>query len=70
MTFASRYKKFNYTNNASVELNLLALQHKINFLKLNVAGQSNSTIKIELVELSNSLPLCSDPKITSIIIDV
>lgn len=70
LTFISTFKEFNKANCASAELKQVALEHKINFLKLNVAGQDHSKIKIELAELSKALPLCSNSAMTSIVIDV
>lgn len=70
LTFSSKLKKFNEKNKASIELKELAFEHKINLLRFILTVQDDFNVKIELVEFSKSLQLFSDPKITSIFIDV
>lgn len=70
LTFTSTFKNFNDSNKTAFELKKLALEHEINFLKLEIVDKNDSTIKIELRTLSKALPFFPEPKMSSVVIDV
>ena len=74
ITFTSGIRKLNADSQSSTELRKLASDHKINFITLKPFVDDElytNLINFEITSLSNTgLPLFSDPKMTSLVIDI